>query len=257
VPASHPYLEGPLREVFDRWIEAVLARAEPLTFREIRKGVRALSSLYVERRDAGGPARALEGRGKRAAFASYYAALHFLTTWHALDALGDDAPEDVARVLDLGCGTGAAGAAAARALGAQRVLGLDRSGWALAEARRTYAAFGLDSRTRRGALPAALPNRAGSGDLLLLAWTTNELADPARDELRGDLQRARERGARLLLLEPLSGRASPWWNDWCEALPEIRNDTLKRRVTRPAWIAQMDKAAGLDHSVLGARLLVG
>ena len=43
-------------------------RAE-LTFAEVRRALQALSSLYVERRDAIAAGKALEGRGKRAAFA--------------------------------------------------------------------------------------------------------------------------------------------------------------------------------------------
>src|SRR5512145_3076555 len=104
-----PYLEGELRARFDAWLEGAVARhSPPLSFAEVRQGVRALSSLWVERRARA--ARALDGAGKRAAFATYYAPLHFLATWHALRGLGESAaPESSAglrRVVDLGCGTG-------------------------------------------------------------------------------------------------------------------------------------------------------
>ncbi len=42
------------------------------------RALRALSAGYVEKREEGGVARALDGRGKRAAFALYYGATHFL-----------------------------------------------------------------------------------------------------------------------------------------------------------------------------------
>ncbi|MEN6631590.1 MAG: hypothetical protein ABFD84_04115, partial [Candidatus Polarisedimenticolia bacterium] len=70
-----PYLEPPLREAFDAWLEGTVSRfVPPLTFTELRKGAQALSTLYVERRGGGGLAtRAIEGTGKRAALATYFA----------------------------------------------------------------------------------------------------------------------------------------------------------------------------------------
>jgi len=113
-----PYLEGPLRAAFDSWLEATRSRyLAKLTFSELRKGVQALSSLYVERRSGGRiAARALSGEGKRAAFATYYAPLHFLVTHEAVSQLGGGAFQGVRTVHDLGCGTGAAGVAAATGL---------------------------------------------------------------------------------------------------------------------------------------------
>ena len=49
-----------------------------LKFGEVSRALRALSADYVEKRESGGLARALDGRGKRAAFALYYGATHFL-----------------------------------------------------------------------------------------------------------------------------------------------------------------------------------
>jgi SAM-dependent methyltransferase len=253
-----PYLDGAVRDAYDAWIEAGVARfIPPLTFSEVRKGAVALSSLYVERRAEGRLAsRALEGHGKRAAFATYYAGLHFLIAWHATALLGEEIAE-VRRVIDLGCGTGAVGAAVARACDA-RVQGLDRSGWALGEARRTYAAFGLSARTRRASLPAGLPRDAGPGDLLAAGWVTNELNDDARERFLDALLEARRRGAHLLLIEPLAGAASPWWKDQA---PRFQAEgaaarPLKKNLVLPAWIARMDKAAGLNHRPLGARIIV-
>ena len=145
-----PYLEPPLRERFDAWLESARARyAPPLELAEIRKGVQALSSLWVERRAAGHlAARAVEGAGKRAALATYYGPLHFLVLHHALRGLQPQT--DVRRLFDLGCGTGATGAALATALPAPpTIVGSDVSGWALGEAARTWSAFGLAGRTRR------------------------------------------------------------------------------------------------------------
>jgi SAM-dependent methyltransferase len=260
-----PYLSGPLRATFDAWLADTVARhGAELTFREIRKGVQALSQLYVQRREGVDlAARAIEGRGKRAALATCWAPLHFLTVHHVLAELGPARLGAVRRVLDLGCGTGAAGAAAAAATrpaggDAPVVLAIDRSGFALSEARATYAAFGLAARTQRGALPAAFPE-ARAGDLVVLGWVVNELEEGARERLLDALRAALAAGARLLLAEPLAGPVSPWWRSWADALAPfgIEEPRIKVPVALPAWIARLDRAAGLDHRVLGARVLVG
>ncbi len=257
-----PYLTGPLRGEFDAWLDATVGRwVPPLVFREVRKGVQALSALYVEGRSRGAlSVRARAGQGKRAALETYYAPLHFLTVHHALARLGPHRLGSVRRVHDLGCGSGAAGAAVARTLEPRpELLALDRSGSALAEARRTFAAFGVPARTRRGALPRALP-RVRRDDCLLLAWTVNELdADEARDALLAGLGERLAAGARLLVFEPLAGSASPWWDAWARALAPrgVASLQVKVRVALPEWVTRLDRAAGLDHRVLGARLLAG
>jgi len=257
----------PLRARFDAWLaDAVLRHSRELEFREIRKGVQAVSHLYVERRDGVDlGARALEGRGKRAALATFFGPLHFLTVHHLLLEVGPARLGAVRRVLDLGCGSGAAGAAAAATLATigavaepPSVVGLDRSGYVLAEARHTYAHFGLAAQTLRGQLPSAIV-KAGAGDLLVFGWSVNELAERARRELWETLVPALAEGARLLLLEPLAGPASPWWRAWADRLSPLGVGEPRHKVqlALPDWIARLDKAAGLDHRTLGARVLLG
>lgn len=256
-----PYLEGRLRAVFDGWLEATRGRyLPPLTFSEVRKGVQALSSLYVERRSGGRIAsRATAGEGKRAAFATYYAPLHFLMTHQALAGLRGGAFPGVRVVHDLGCGTGAAGVAAATLFSEPPTLhAIDLSSWALGEAVLTACAFGLTSRTRRAALPAALP-RAGAEDLLVLGWVVNELSPDPRERLLRGIEAALARGARLLVLEPLALSAAPWWPAWAERLAVwgVEDRTLRCALDLPAWIHEMDRACGLDHRELRARVLLG
>jgi SAM-dependent methyltransferase len=221
--------------------------------------VRALSSLYVERRGEGGGS-VFDGAAKRAAFAVYYAPLHLLTVERALAETGSAWLEGALRVLDVGCGTGAAGAAAARAVpgAAPRLLASDRSSFALAEARQTYAAFGLRASLRRDALPYAL-GEARSGDLVVLGWVVNECPAAAREATLPALERALGRGARLLLVEPLAGAAAPWWEVWRGALAArgIRAAEIHAAGELPDFLRRMDRAAGLRHDVLGARLLWG
>jgi SAM-dependent methyltransferase len=258
---SLPYLDGALRGAYDAWQERALARfLPPLTFQELRRGVQALSSLYVERRGGGDLAsRSLDGAGKRAAFACFYAPLHFLTLFHALrgEALG--APQ---RIVDVGCGTGAAGAALACGLAsasspAPRLLALDRSGFALAETRHTHAAFGLRGATRRGSLPGALPELR-AGDLAIVAWCANELAEEARSGLLAALLRGAAQGAGIVVAEPLATGAAPWWRAWVSAFEPAggRSREARARLDLPDFLARLDRAAGLRHEELGARVLV-
>jgi SAM-dependent methyltransferase len=255
---ARPYLAGELRAAFDAWLGASVARhTATLAFREVRKGAQALSWLYVERRsEVDLSARTLEGHGKRAALACYYAPLHFLTAHHALAQIGVEGV-GVRRVVDLGCGTGATGAAVARALGVGPLVAVDRSGVALAEARHTYAAFGLSAATRRGRIPDALP-RPEPGDAWVLGWAANEMTDRERALLLARIEHAVGRGVALVLFEPLAGAAVPWWREWREALAPlgVADVECKAHVVLPEWIARMDRATGLDHRILGARAFV-
>jgi hypothetical protein len=257
-----PYLEEPLRTAFDGWLAEACARCmPPLTFPEVRKGVRALSSLYVERRAGGHLAsRALDGAGKRAAFSTCFAPVHFLTLHHGLRELDEGwAADGTSRVVDLGAGTGAAGAALATSLESPPpLIALDRSGWALGEARRTYGAFGLAARTVRGALPRSLPRPRGS-ELWVLGWCANECDERARQELLDALEAACQNGTKVLVAEPLAESAAPWWGEWTDRLSRhgVRASITRASVELPPWLQKLDRAAGLDHSELGARLLWG
>ena len=76
----------------ERFIAALLDRhAAPLRRSEFLKAIRALSARYVERRATLADRSPLDSAGKRAAFAAYYAPLHYLTVGHILDALGSRA----------------------------------------------------------------------------------------------------------------------------------------------------------------------
>ena len=94
-----------------RWIAALEAKhLAELTFPEVSRALRALSSAYVERRQKLSDGAALSGAGKRAAFALFYAPLHHLLLAHIVDQL-PHATANVQTIVDLGCGTGASGAA--------------------------------------------------------------------------------------------------------------------------------------------------
>src|SRR3954451_17689637 len=98
----------------DTWLGALEPRHPASPARpELTRALRALSSCYIERRDKLAGGAALEGAGKRAAFALFYGPMHFLTISHIVRAL--PANEALAVIHDVGCGTGVGGAAWATA----------------------------------------------------------------------------------------------------------------------------------------------
>src|SRR5215216_4423305 len=111
---------------FDAWLAALEERhLASFTPSEVGRALRALSSCYVERRSRLAEGAALETAGKRAAFALFYAPLHFLTTRHVVDRV--EVGARVEDIVDLGCGTGAAGAAWGLRSQHARLTGYDRN----------------------------------------------------------------------------------------------------------------------------------
>jgi hypothetical protein len=237
---------------FEAWVAALEKRhLAALQFREVRKSLQALSTLYVQRRDRLAAGAALEGAGKRAAFALFFGPLHFLTVRGIVRGLAS-APR-VASLLDLGCGTGAAGAAwALECLPRPRVRGIDASGWAVDEARWTYARLGLSGEARKGDLRRA--DLGGSDTAVVAAFAVNELDDDAREDLRGRLI---AKGGPALVVEPIARGAAPWWTGWARAFEKKggRADEWRLAAGLPEIVKKLDRAAGLDHAQLTARSL--
>jgi hypothetical protein len=239
--------------MFNEWLGALEDRhLSDLRFQEVTRALRALSARYVTRR-SDAVARSLDTRGKRAAFALYYAPLHFLATDLIVRALDAHRPAPDA-IVDIGCGTGAAGAAWALAAGgAPPVTGIDRHPWAVDEARWTYRTLAVSGRARQGDV-APLP-AVGAGSALVAAYLINELADGERVALETALSDAAGRGARVLIIEPISRSISPWWDATASRLAKAggRADEWRFPVELPPLLRLLDKAAGLDHRELTAR----
>jgi SAM-dependent methyltransferase len=244
---------------FERWLlETEQRHLADLTFPQLSSGLRALSSTYVERRQRLGEGAALNGAGKRAAFALFYGPLHFLLVRAIVQALPGAlrGTHETATVVDLGCGTGAAGAAWASACDhTPRVVGIDRHPWALGEAARTYRGFGLTARTVKGDIASvALPKGRAS---IVAAFALNELADASRDALMQVLLERVAGGDRLLVVEPVAGFVARWWDRWRASIEQMggRADEWRFRIELPAIVAKLDRAAKLDHRELTARTL--
>ena len=239
------------------WLEALESRhLASMSFPELRRALTALSALYVERRGVRlERGDALGSAGKRAAFAFFYAALHFESVRTAVRGLGAACPAPAA-IVDLGCGTGVASAAWAIECGrAGRIEGIDRNGWALTEARWNWSRLGLSGKTRRGDVASA--RWECDRPAIVLAYAANELDEPTRARLLERLLAAAKEGTRLLMVEPLARRAVPWWESWAE---RIRRAGGREDLWRFSWrttptLALLDRAAGLDHRQTGARSL--
>jgi SAM-dependent methyltransferase len=241
---------------FTEWMSFLERRhLADLTFREVSRSLRALSATYVERRGRLGEGAALAGAGKRAAFGLFYGPLHFLLIRYIVQAV-PELTQDTEFVVDLGCGTGAAGAAWASACASDRIAvqGIDRHPWAVDEARETYRIFGLHGRARLDDLAKVmLPERSA----VVVAFAANELNAATRDRLLPRLLSHGERGGRVLVVEPLAGFVAPWWPDWERAFQSSggRAHEWRTPVSLPPIVEKLDRAAGLNHRELTGRSL--
>jgi SAM-dependent methyltransferase len=197
----------------------------------------------------------LDSAGKRAAYALHHGPLHYLPVSHVLAALGPAAVP--ISILDLGCGTGAAGAAWSLQTPdrAPAVIGIDRHPWAVEEARWTYRQFRLHGRARTGDL-TRLP-RLDRDWGTVAAYVLNELPEDAREQLLDTLIGAGRAGARVLVLEPIARSIAPWWDEAAARVIEAggRADEWRFAADLPPFVRLLDRAAGLDHGELTVRSL--
>ncbi len=244
-------------ERLNEWLIGVEQRQlADLKFSEVSRALRALSATYVERRlrlgDAA-PGAALSGAGKRAAFALFYAPLHALLVHHIARERADAGRRKT--LIDLGCGTGAAGAAWACAMDAPpEIVGVDRHPWAVEEARDTYRQFGLRARMRMDDLTRAI---LPPGSHVLAAFAMNELPDANRARMLEKLLAHAGQGGAVTIVEPLAGFVAPWWNTWRTAVEAVggRADEWRIRVALPPVVGKLDHAAGLNHREITGRSL--
>jgi predicted RNA methylase len=240
---------------FVGWLEALERRhLERLTFSEVRRAVQALSSLYVERRERIDKNSPFSGAGKRAAFAMYFAPLHFLLVQEIVRRLNARVTADTA-ILDLGCGTGAAAAAWAKQFAPDaKVIGIDRNSWALQECKWTYQQLGIRGSVKNADLSGV---RIPAATAVIAAFTMNELGSASRERFFAEFIRTARSGSPVLVVEPIARRVASWWDDWSEKWSKNggRVDEWRFDAVLPDRLALMDRAAGLDHRELTGRSL--
>jgi hypothetical protein len=255
-----------------QWLAALEQRhLANLTKQEFTRAVRALSARYVERRGQLQDRSPLDSAGKRAAFALFYAPLHFLTAELALTRM--NIRTDLTALVDLGCGTGVCGAAWAlrsdvgRGLSRARIpppiTGVDANAWAVDEARWNWRALGLRGQAVRGDLVTTArsllrqSNTALATTGLIAGWAVNELAKADRDKLLDVLDQLLERGVTLVVLEPLARGVAPWWDEWAARLAprNVREGDVKAEVDLPSPLDAFSDAAGFRKKELGVRVM--
>ena len=244
------------------WIERVIERhTRSMTRPEFLKAVRALSARYVEQRAALRDRSPLDSAGKRAAFAGFYAPLHFLTVQQIVAGVGLGRRE-IETIVDLGCGTGVSGAAWALACDNRpRIAGVDLNTWALDEARWNFDALGLRGRTRRGNLVAALEELVSRRDpraSVALGWSMNELSEPDRARAIDLIISIARRAIPVAVIEPIATRLVPWWPAFAGRVASAggRVDEWKFDTPLPPPLADLDEAAGFQRESLSARSAV-
>lgn len=238
------------------WLAALEARhLANLTPAEVARALRALSSCYVERRSRLERGGALDSAGKRAAFALFYAPLHFLVTREIVRSLPPAAGR-LEQLTDLGCGTGSAGAAWALESSAARITGFDRHPWAVVEANWTYRQLDIRGRAAHRDI-AHVGLRGGPAAGILAAYAVNELADAERAALLPQLVSAHRAGARVLVIEPIARRLARWWGPWQATIEAAggRADDWRFPAQLPDRQRALAGAAGLDIRELTARSL--
>ena len=243
-----PQLASWLRAAEDRYLA-------DLTFAEVTRALRALSSCYVERRARLAQGAALDGAGKRAAFALFYAPLHALVTLRIVEAI-EARLHPRTTLVDLGCGSGAASGAWALAAGTSvSIEGIDRSAWAVREASWTWRTLRVRGRATRADVTRARAPRGPAA--WLAAFTVNELSCDAARTVRDTLVTAARAGHAILVIEPLAGAVAPWWDDWADVFRRLggRGDEWRFPALLPDIVARFDQAAGLRHHELTARTI--
>jgi hypothetical protein len=71
------------------------------------------------------------------------------------------------------------------------------------------------------------------------------------------LYAAAERGARVLIVEPIARTITPWWDTTATRIVAMggRADEWRWSIDLPPLVRLLDKSAGLDHRVIAIRTL--
>jgi RNA polymerase sigma-70 factor (ECF subfamily) len=250
------------RDSFEAWLPLLVQRhTRDLPTPQFLKAVRALSARYVETREELSARSPTDSAGKRAAFAGFFSAMHFLTVREIVRALRA-AERPLNGIVDLGCGTGAASAAWALEFPAPpTILGIDRDAWALKEASWNWRLLDVRGQTRRADVVAEvkrLRRRSDRRDLgIVLAWVLNELTDEGRGQVLPALTALAADGAAVLIVEPIARRAAPWWPAWADVWRRTggQMDEWKLHSRLPEVLARLSRDAGFRRDWLGARTL--
>ena len=242
-------------ETYTNWLAALENRhLTNLRFSEVTRALRALSSAYVQRRHTLSRGGALNGAGKRAAFALFYGPLHFLIVKDLVQRLRLQTPKTI---LDLGCGTGAAGAAwALTTTSNPRIIGIDRHPWSISETRWTHKQLNLKSVLRTTDLVRLYQPKKHFG--IVASYVLNELDKNRRISVIQTLFNWASDDIPLLIIEPISKTVNPWWDDVAQMAVKRggRYDQWRWSVDFPPLLKKLAHSAGLNHQKVAARSIL-
>ncbi len=180
--------------------------------------------------------------------------LHFLLVREIVRAL-DAATTSQSGMVDLGCGTGAAGAAWSLEFESPpKILGIDANSWAVQEAQWTYRTFGLNGTVRCADIRKS---QLSEGAAVQAAFTLNELDEESRQSFLDRFVKAARNKSPILIVEPIARRLTKWWDEWTAAFEQEggQADEWRFQIDLPDNLKLMDKAAGLDHREITGRSL--
>ena len=250
---------------FDEWVAALEARhLANLRVPEVTRALRALSSAYVERRRRtatphGGRANvhgALDSAGKRAAFALFYAPLHFIAVTEVIRAHGDGtrgAEDDRRSRMRYGrgrCRVGT-GVPSRRRRSSASIATRGRS---MRRGGRISSSGSMDAPVRGTSRDC---RRLAAARRVVAAYVLNELPDTVRITVEKRLLETVERGGRVLVIEPIARGIAPWWDDMAARFAAFggRADEWRLPIDLPPLLQKFDRAAGLNHRELTFRSL--
>jgi hypothetical protein len=92
---------------------------------------------------------------------------------------------------------------------------------------------------------------------VLFGWAVNELDPDSRKRLLQSVLAMAASAAGVLVVEPLAHRATPWWEEWRDALAPlgVRSDEWRFEIPLPAALAELDREAGFRREGLTAKSL--
>ena len=185
-------------------------------------------------------------------YATYWSPVHRAATLQLLNDVAPDAVAGRARVLDVGCGTGAMSVEAARRWPEAEIEATDISAGMLAVAARTVAGAGAaGGRVHLTRAPAdRLPFPDGSFDLALTAFVLQLV--PSRPGALREMRRVLRRGGRLAYVGWLAGElpfaADGAWDDALDAAGiERESPGGHDDLATPNVAANQLRAAGLSR----------
>ena len=248
---------NPVDDRFTHWIAALEAKhfAE-LTFPEVSRSLRALSSNYVERRHKLGGRRGAVWRRETRRVRPVLRPSS-LSPPRAYHRASTAAP----RLLSRRWSTLVAAPARPAPRGRQRAS--RRLGWSgstdihgrWVKRRRPIAPSGFQRLCARATSQTPRCPRVRRRSSRRSRSTSSTMPIGMRCSTRL-LKRGTDRD-RVLIVEPLAGFVARWWNRWRDAFEAAggRTDEWRLRTELPPIVAKLDRAAGLNHREITGRSL--